>query len=218
MGMTVLGLSHIDVPVTNLERTELLLTQQLSFWVHRRGDGFVDIDTGTCTLRLIKTQQVEYPVTLRIQVNDVEGTVKLLEGAGLRLRYEPMRTEEQELLAQLADSDGHTLVIWRELSEDEYTFVPELPKESGWRPEAEELLKSLLKSVPTLFRALARWRVSKNAESLAAATRLVTREHVIRSFILSSAKVTRYRLRKPLVDHGIDLEKYAADFAADERL
>jgi hypothetical protein len=37
---------------------------------------------------------------------------------------------------------------------------------------------------------------------------------VIRSFILSSAKVTRFRVRQPLIDHGIDLEKYAADFAA----
>jgi hypothetical protein len=129
-----------------------------------------------------------------------------------------MRTEEQELIAQLADADGHTLVIWRELTEDEYAFVPELPKESVWRPEAEELLKSLLKSVPALFRALARWRVSRNAEGLAAATRIVSREHVIRSFILSSAKVTRYRVRKPLADHGIDPEKYADDFAAEERL
>lgn len=216
--MAILGLSHIDVPVTNLERMELLLTQKLPFWTHRRGEGYVDIDSGTCVIRLLKTARVEHPVTLRIQVTDVEETVKLLLEAGLRLLYAPMRTTEQELWAQLADPDGHVLVPWRKLSEDEYTFVPELPKELVWQPEAEGLLKSLLMSVPALFRALARWRVSKNAEHLAAATRVVTREHVIRAFILSSAKVTRYRVRKPLLDHGVNVEEYAADFDAEERL
>jgi hypothetical protein len=35
---------------------------------------------------------------------------------------------------------------------------------------------------------------------------------------LSSAKVTRSRVRQPLIDHGVDLERYAEDFAAEERL
>jgi hypothetical protein len=216
--MSVFGLSHIDIPVTSLERTEHLLTHLCGFWVKRRGEGWVDIDTGTCALRLFKTQKVEQRVTLRLQVRDVAGMVKSLRGAGLRLVYEPMRTPEQELMAQLADADGHLLIVWRELSEDEYEQIPELPKELSWQPEAEELLKSLLKSVPALFRALARWRVAKNAELLAAATRVVSRENVIRSFILSSAKVTRSRVRQPLIDHGVNLDDYAVDFAAEERL
>ena len=116
------------------------------------------------------------------------------------------------------DGDGHSLIVWRELTEDEYEQIPELPKELSWQADAEELLKSLLRSVPALFRALVRWRVAKNAEQLAAATRVVTREQVIRSFILSSAKVTRSRVRQPLIDHGVDLERYAEDFAAEERL
>lgn len=216
--MGILGLSHVDVPVTSLESSEELFTKRLPFWVKRRGEGYVDIDTGTCMLRLIKTRHVEHPVTLRLQVNDVEGATKQLAEAGLRVRYEPMRTEEQELFSQLADADGHTLVLWRELTEDEYGYTPELPKELSWRPDAEDLLKVLLKSVPALFRALVRWRVSKNAEYLAESTRSVTREHVIRSFILSSAKVTRYRVRKPLEEQGVDLSKYTADFDAEERL
>ncbi|MBL9004686.1 MAG: DUF2621 family protein [Myxococcales bacterium] len=216
--MGILGLSHIDVPVTSLEHSEQLFTQHLPFWVKRRGEGYVDVDTGTCILRLLKTRHVEHPVTLRIQVNNVEETTQKLVDLGLRVRYEPMRTEEHELFSQVADSDGNSLVLWRELSEDEYGYTPELPKELSWRPEAEELLKVLLKSVPALFRALVRWRVSKNAEYLAESTRIVGREEVIRSFILSSAKVTRYRVRKPLQDQGIDLEKYTAEFEADERL
>lgn len=216
--MGILGLSHIDVPVTSLEQSEQLFTQHLPFWVKRRGEGYVDIDTGTCILRLITTRRVEHPLTLRIQVSDVEDTTQKLAAVGLRVRYEAMRTEDHELFSQVADSDGHTLVLWRELTEDEYGFTPELPKELSWRPEAEDLLKVLLKSVPALFRALVRWRVAKNAEYLAESTRVVGREEVIRSFILSSAKVTRYRVRKPLQDQGVDLGKYTAEFEAEERL
>lgn len=116
------------------------------------------------------------------------------------------------------DPEGHTLIVWRPLSEDEYDHIPALPKELTWSAEAEELLQALLKSVPSLFRALARWRVSKNAEHLAEATRVVQREQVIRSFILSSAKVTRYRNRQPLIDQGIDVSRYESDFESEDRL
>ncbi|PSM31189.1 VOC family protein, partial [Haliangium sp. UPWRP_2] len=61
--MSVFGLSHVDVPVTQLEKSEQFFTRHLSFWVKKRGDGYVDIDTGTLTLRLIKTGRVEHPVT-----------------------------------------------------------------------------------------------------------------------------------------------------------
>ena len=158
--MSVFGLSHIDVPVTNLERSEQLFTQHLGFACKRRGEGWADIDTGTCLLRLLKTRQVEHRVTLRIQVGDVAETTKLLRDAGMKVIYEPLRTAEQELMAQLVDGDGHSLIVWRELTEDEYEQIPELPKELSWQADAEELLKSLLRSVPALFRALVRWRVA----------------------------------------------------------
>jgi hypothetical protein len=41
---------------------------------------------------------------------------------------------------------------------------------------------------------------------------------VIRSYILSSAKVTRYRLRQPLEEHGISLGDFREDFECEERL
>ena len=216
--MSVLGLSHIDVPVSDLERAERVMTEVLGFLVKKRGEGWVDIDSTTCLIRLLKTRKVEQRVTLRIQVNDVPVVVDSLRRAGLGILYEPMRTPDQEIMAQLADPDGHCFIVWRALSEDEYEAVPELPKELTWQPDAETLLKSLLKTVPALFRALVRWRVSKNAEELASARRLVTREDVIRSFILSSAKVTRFRVRQPLIDHGVDVSKYTAEFDAEERM
>ncbi len=216
--MVVFGLSHIDVPVVSLERAEQWWCDRLGFRVKARGDGFLDIDVNTCIVRLSKVRRVEHPVTLRIQVDNVESALTALKQLGGRIHYEPLRTAEQEFVASVLDPDGHSLILWRPLSEDEYEKAPELPKEMTWRPDAEELLQALLKSVPSLFRAIARWRVSKNAEFLAESTRVVQREQVIRAFILSSAKITRYRNRQPLIDQGIDVSKYEADFAADERL
>ena len=95
-------------------------------------------------------RRVEHPVTVRLQVENVEAAVAELKEFGGRVQYEPLRTAEQELLAAVHDPEGHTLLIWRPLTEDEYDQVPELPKEMTWRPEAEELLKALLKSVPSV--------------------------------------------------------------------
>ncbi len=216
--MVVFGLSHIDVPVVNLERAEQWWCERLGFRVKVRGEGFLDIDVNTCVVRLSKVRRVEHPVTLRLQVDSVETALTALKQLGGRVQYEPLRTAEQELVAAMLDPEGHTVIVWRPLSEDELEKVPELPKEMTWRPEAEELLQALLRSVPSLFRAIARWRVAKNAEFLAESTRVVQREHVIRAFILSSAKITRYRNRQPLIDQGIDVSQYEADFAAEERL
>jgi hypothetical protein len=76
------------------------------------------------------------------------------------------------------------------------------------------LLKSLLLHVPTLFRALARRKVTRVVEELASETsrRTVTSELVVRGYILASAKVTRYRLHAPLRAHGFDPDRFRADF------
>jgi hypothetical protein len=58
-------------------------------------------------------------------------------------------------------------------------------------------------------------KVSKSGEELAEKTNFVTREEVIRGFILASPRVTRGRNRQPLIDHGIDVAKYAGDWDAE---
>jgi hypothetical protein len=135
--------------------------------------------------------------------------------AGARALYPIYRTPAQELCGAVQDGDGNSIIVWRPLTEDEYDVVPPVPKVMTWAPDAEALLKSLLRSVPALFRALARRRVALVAEELAGVRKLVTREDVIRGFILASPKVTRGRNRQPLVDHGIDVDAYKADWEAD---
>lgn len=209
------GLSHIDVPVTDLARAERLYHGATGFPVQGRGEGWLDVEAGGMRLRLVLTRRPEHTVTLRLQAPAVDEALAALVAAGATQLYSATRTPEQELLAAARDPDGNVVYVWRPLTEDEFDFVPELPKEMTWTVDADAFLKSLLGSVPALFRALARRRVVAVTEELAGSTNLVTREEVIRGFILASPRVTRPRNRQPLIDHGVDVERYREDWDAD---
>jgi len=210
--MSFFGLSHVDVPVRDLERARAFYCDSFGFEESRRGQGWIDLETGTALLRLVETPNPDRRAALRIQSNEVEADVERLTRAGAPLLYEATRTEELELVASVRDPDGNTISVWRALSEDEYGFLPELPKEQSWNPEAEALLKSLLTGVPALFRALARRKVARNAEYLADGKHPVTRDDVVRAFIISNARITRDRVRQPLIDHGYDPGDYPEEF------
>lgn len=205
------GVSHIDISVRDLSKARRLYAEGLGFSVTREGPGFCEVDANSLLLRLIESRSIEYRCALRLQVPDVDKAWRHLLSLGARPLYEPMRTEQLELAGSAADSDGNCLTIWRALSEDEYGFLPALPKEQAWLAEAEQLLQSLLTRVPSLFRGLARRKVAREAEELATG-RDVTREDVIRAYIRANARITRYRVRAPLLEHGVDLDRYQADF------
>lgn len=205
------GVSHVDVSVTELPRARRFYADAFGFSVKKEGPGFCDVDTNTVLLRLIETPSVEYRSAFRLQVSDVEKAWARLLELGGRALYEPLRTPQLELVGSVADWDGNALSVWRNLSEDEYGFLPALPTEQSWTGEAESLLQSLLTGVPSLFRGLARRKVVREAEELATG-RDVGREEVIRAYIRANSKITRGRVRKPLLAHGIDPEQYRADF------
>lgn len=209
------GISHVDIAVSDIDRALELYVGCLGFSVVTRGEGFADLDAAPLKLRLLVTRKPEARAAIRVQAPKVEEGLDALVQAGCALLYPAMRTAQQELVGSVRDPDGNIISVWRELTEDELDFVPALPKELTWTEDAESFLQSLLRSVPALFRALARYRVTREAESLAARTRVVTREEVIRGFILASPKVTRGRNRKPLLEHGVDVDRYQADWDAD---
>ncbi|MGE8319413.1 MAG: DUF2621 family protein [Comamonas sp.] len=207
------GISHLVLPTTNLERAALLWRDVIGFAEARRDEGYVDMDSGSIVLRLAQVAAVESPVSLRLQVSDVDRAYATLLAAGAASRYAPMRTPELEAMACVTDPDGHAIVLWRPLTEDEWGFVPELPKQGEWTAEAEDLLQRLLAHVPALFRMLARRKTTRVIEQLADEARsAVTRELVIKGYITASAKVTRYRLVEPLRAEGIDPGRYQTEF------
>lgn len=207
------GISHLIVPVTALDASAALWGDVMGFTAVQRGEGFVDMDTGSATLRLLQVQKVESSVLLRLQVSDVTAAYGALLAAGAASRYAPMKTPQLEEMACVSDADGHAIVLWRALSEDEWGFVPELPKQGEWLPDAEDLLKRLLAHVPALFRMLARRKTTRVIEQLAAeAHSPVTQEWVIKGYITASAKITRFRLVEPLRAEGINPDDYRAEF------
>lgn len=209
------GVSHLIVPVSDLERSARMWRDGMGFTEAKRGDGYVDIDSGNVAIRLIGVPTVESHVSLRLAVRDVGAAYEALLAGGAVSRYAPMRTPEPELeeMACVTDPDGHSIVLWRKLTEDEYGFVLELPKEGEWQPEAEALLQRLLSHVPALFRMLARRKTTRVIEALAKEARsAVTCEMVIKGYITASAKVTRYRLVEPLRAEGINPDDYRAEF------
>jgi len=207
------GVSHIIVPVTELERSVNIWREIIGFEESRRGEEYVDMDSGNVAVRLIKVPAVESKVSLRLSVPDVGAAYRKLLAAGVESRYEPMHTPDLEEMACITDPDGHSIVLWRPLTEDEWDFVPELPKQGEWYPDAEQLLQRLLGHVPALFRMLARRKVTRVVEELARDDKsAVTREHVIKGYITSSAKVTRSRLIEPLRAEGINPDDYREEF------
>jgi len=209
------GVTHIDLPVTDIARAEAFWGKLIGLNEAKRGEGFLDLDSGSVMLRLVQVPAVSRPVTLRVHVHDVQAAYDKLIGSGGRALYEAQRTPALELEAHVADPDGNTVVVWRALSEDEYGFVPELPKEGEWQEDAETLLNELLSYVPALFRSMARRKVTKIIEEVAGWDKSpVTREHVIRGYILASAKIKRNRLIEPLKQCGIDPDDYREEFDA----
>lgn len=207
------GISQLVVPVSDLERSASLWRDVIGFDELSRGEGYIDIDTGGAQLRLAQVNRVESSLSLRLQVSQVQPSYETLLAAGCSTRYAPQKTPALEEMACVTDADGHAILLWRQLSEDEWGFVPELPKQGEWLPEAEALLKRLLAHVPALFRMLARRKTTRVIEQLAQeAHSPVTRELVIKGYITASAKITRFRLIEPLRAEGIDPAQYQAEF------
>ena len=207
------GISHIDLPVTDFARAEAFWGKLIGLKEVKRGDGFIDLDSGTVIMRLVQVPQVARPVTVRVSVPDVAAAYDLLVQSGGRGLYEAYRTPALEIEAHVADPDGNAVIVWRELSEDEYGFTPELPKLGVWEPGTEKLLNELLSYVPALFRGMARRKVTRIIEEVAEIDQtVVTRETVIRGYIMASAKIKRDRLLEPLKKCGIDPDRYKEEF------
>lgn len=207
------GISHIDVAVTNLALAEKLWRDTIGMEERDRGEGYVDLESGSVVIRLIQVSRTEHPVSLRLQTSNVEDAYETLLRFGAGRVQAPTRIGNQEIMAAVADRDGHNIILWRALTEDEYDFVPELPKAGEWQADAELLLKNLLSHVPALFRALARRKITPYVELLAQQENTaVNREHVIRGYILCTAKPMRGRLHDSLRKQGIDPANYQAEF------
>ncbi|MBE9516811.1 MAG: DUF2621 family protein [Proteobacteria bacterium] len=210
------GASHLDVQVTSLQHALDFWCDVIGLTETRRGEKFIDVDSGNIKLRLIETTTVTQPVTIRINAGDIHAAHKVLLSAGLQNMLDPAFTADLELVAGVTDTDGNTILVWRDMTEDEYDFLPELPTEETWQADAEALLKQLLTYVPALFRTSARKRSTRAIETLAKyENSAIDRELVIRGYIMSAPKFMRQKILEPLKQEGIDPEDYQDAFDSD---
>jgi len=207
------GISHLDLQVVDLKKAKQLWSNVVGLSISTEGEGFIELDSGNVAIRLIEVPAIEQTATLRVSVPSVKSAYEKLVAHGAHGKYEPMNTPDLQKIACVTDENGHSIIVWRTLSEDEWDFVPELPKTGEWYPDAEKLVMGLLSHVPAFFRMLARRKVTRVVEELAREDDSpVTREHVIKGYITSSAKVTRSRLIEPLKAEGINPDDYQAEF------
>lgn len=210
------GTSHIHIQVSDLDKAISLWCDVIGLAEHKRGSNFVDVDSGSVILRLIERDVITHPVIVRIHAADIQAAFNRLLDAGMTSYLEPAQTDDLELVAGARDTDGNTILVWRELTEDEYNFTPDLPTESEWQPEAEALLKQLLKRVPAMFRATARKRTTRAIEALSREEgNDIDREQVIRGYIMATPRFMRSQLVEPLREEGINTDNYRAEFDSD---
>ena len=207
------GISHIDLQTHNLDQARQLWAETVGLNTTREGEGYIELDSGNVIIRLIEVPEINQVSTIRLSVPKVTDAYDHLIENGATSRYEPMETPDLEKMACVTDQDGNIIILWRSLTEDEWDFIPDLPKTGEWYPDAEDLLVRLLSHVPAFFRMLARRKVTRVVEQLAKEENsAVNREHVIKGYITSSAKVTRSRLIKPLLEEGINPDDYKEEF------
>jgi hypothetical protein len=206
------GLTAVHLPVRDLGRSLGLYRDCMGCVEVRRCEaGVVTLEAGGCLLVLELAAEPK-PVRLRFQTARVAATAEELVRSGAREIWAPTPVEGRELEAELEDFDGHRLVLWRRLREDELETEPDLPTTETWADPARDLLRSLLRRVPGEFRDVAREGSVAEAEWLALDHGRVEERHAVRAFIRSSPRMLRDNLRGPLRDHGLEPEDYVDDF------
>jgi predicted enzyme related to lactoylglutathione lyase len=213
------GVSHVVVPVRDLARARRFYVGTLGGVPAGEGPGWADVDGGGCKLRLTLTLTAGVDgrpaVTLKVQAPDIAAAVAAAVAGGAETVAGPTRTEDLQLVAEVRDPEGNRLVIWRDLTEDEYGFTPELPATLTWAPEARDVLNRLLGSVPWPFRPRARTKSTAEAEALAAAspTRTVDPVTAVRGFIRAAPRPMRGFTRGPVEAAGFDPDDFVDDYA-----
>ncbi len=168
----IYGVTHVELGTRDLAASRAFYEEHAGFAAAAEGERHVDLDCGSLHLRLIESAWIEFRSVIHLQTQEVEDTVARLVAAGAQVVSKTTRTPEQLVIARLLDLDGHALVLWRALTEDEYERPPDLETQIRWTPEARDSLQNLLRHVPAPFRGLARRRSVSVAEELATEGRI----------------------------------------------
>jgi catechol 2,3-dioxygenase-like lactoylglutathione lyase family enzyme len=206
------GVSHLVLETGDLAASRRFFAETLGFAVLGEEADSFELDAAGVRLRFERAPGPPLPVTLRLQAAQLEDAVPFLKAAGART-LEPPQAGQGHLEAVLETPEGHRLVLWRRLREDELPEPPPLPLTRPWHPEAEVLAQALLAAVPESFRDLARRGLCAEAEFLCPEPAEIGRLEAVRGYIRSTPRFQRDRLRPTLRLQGFDPDAFAEDFA-----
>jgi len=199
----IFGLTHVELPVLDLARARALWSEEIGLAVVHEGPGFVEVDGGSLGIRLVAAPEVTHRAVLHLQASEVEVATARLVSAGCALLQGPLRLDGTKLEARVELPDGHVVVLWRDLSEDELDAPPKLPTTTAWAPDAVEALNALLAVVPAPFRDLARRAAVKRAEQ-GCPPEGVDRRRAAAGFYQATPAFMRSRAHAPLRELGFD--------------
>ena len=205
------GLPQILLPVRDLVAATRLYHLGAGFPIKRSDLAHVDLDAGGIDLRLVAAAPPVPPVTLRIQTARLDPSVRRFVEHGAESTGRGRLHSAGEAQVELLDPDGHHLVLWRRLRESELEAPIPLPITVPWDEGAQNLLGSLLGTVPEAFRDVARQGSVAEAELLAGHLP-VESLHAVRGFIRATPRLMRGRLHRPLIEHGIEPQDFQRDF------
>ncbi|MEK7431949.1 MAG: DUF2621 family protein [Cyanobacteriota bacterium] len=207
----ILALSHIDIYVKDLIKSTKLYKDIFGFEISEYEKDHVDFESGFIKIRLNKTPKILFKSSLRLEVEDVHKIVNLLKEKGCTEIVSPILINKTIISSEILDYDGNKLVIWRNLNENEMEKPPELKKSKIWHSEEEELLQTLLKNVPLLFRGVARKKAVLEVENMNEDI-LISRHSVISGYIRATPDIMKHVTKKHLINLGFNPNDYKEEY------
>lgn len=203
--------------VERLEQAVSFFHNVLEFQENGRDDGWVQMENGALTVRLVPATH-RYPqgeLALEMETQDLPGAASLLlQQAGVSRLTGETRVSPERAEMRLRAPHGIQLTLVRHFDEDELGILPDLPSSLTWTTEADTCIKHILRFVPIIFRGLARRRVTEYAERLtvSAGKHTVDRHTALRSLVRATPAFQHERLRAELARAGIDPEPLFAEW------
>jgi hypothetical protein len=205
------SLSHIEIPVDNLNEGAILYKNSFDLEIHSEYPDYIDLELGFIKFRVIEKINKKHISFLRFEVPSLDECYKKLIDLGFKCILEPYRKNNKELESRLIDPYNNIISLWRELTEDELDTPPVLNTNKQWDKEANEVLQTLLKNVPFMFRKLARERSVKESEALSI-NNIVDVRTAIRGYITATPDIMKERVKKHISEIGFSPNDFLEDF------
>ena len=190
--------------VRELDAAARFCREALGLPERERGEGFAVFDSGAVALRLVAAAH-DGATILELATSGLEeAAAALLSHPGVAAGGPTRRAGAREERG-LRAPHGLSLVLARQLSEDELPEPPPLPASLPWRAEATSLLQALLRLVPAELRDLARRKATEASEVVAveAGEVEVAVAHAVRGLLRATPAFQQPRLLEELARRGL---------------